>query len=197
VKAAWHLTPNMIRVTLTGARLRQIDPDCAGANFKIFLPETDQTESGFLRQLSDGPRPSVRTYTVRHASPEDQEIDVDFVDHGDAGPASAWARRAAKTGRGFCGFAGPGSVKVTSFHADAYLLAADMSALPVVAATLEAMPRDATGVACIEITSGADQQIIEAPSGIDLNWLVHAEPSKPSAAVPDLVRSSHWPAGRV
>ncbi|MEM9212421.1 MAG: siderophore-interacting protein, partial [Pseudomonadota bacterium] len=162
---AWHLTPNMIRVTLHGAFIYALEPGIEGAHCKLFLPERDQSVSAFEGQLADGPRPSVRTYTIRHIRPDLGEIDIDFVDHGDAGPASAWARR-AKPGH-IIGFSGPGPVKLTAFYANYYVLAADMSALPVVAATLEAMPKDAVGVAVFEITSEDDRQDIAAPSGIE------------------------------
>ena len=76
-------------------------------------------------------------------------------------PASAWARqgkaRQAKEGD-FCRFAGPDSVKIKEFYADYYLVVADMSALPVAAAMLEAMPAEAVGTAFLEITSLNDKQ---------------------------------------
>ena len=40
--------------------------------------------SDFSQQLDDGPRPIGRTYIVRHIRPETDEMDIDFVDHGDA-----------------------------------------------------------------------------------------------------------------
>lgn len=91
-------------------------------------------------------------------------MSIDFVAHGDNGPASRWASH-AKPG-GFLGFMGPSSPKSVSFEADWYLCVADPSAIPVVAAALEAMPRDAKGVATFEVTSPEDKQHIDAPVGI-------------------------------
>lgn len=195
VKAAWHLTPHMIRVTLHGDAITEMRPDCQGANCKIFLPAADQAKEAFASQLADGPRPTVRTYTVRHIRPELGEMDIDFVDHGDAGPASAWARIAAAGA--FCGFAGPGPVKVPEFYADRYLVAADMSALPVAAATLEAMPRDAQGDAYFEINHLDDTQSIDAPAGVRLHWLVQMDRTAPSTQLVDAVHKFDWPAGVV
>jgi len=195
VKAAWHLTPHMIRVTLTGDGIRTMQSGCEGANCKIFLPAAGQTQAAFEQQLIDGPRPAVRTYTVRYIRVNDGEMDIDFVDHGDAGPASAWAR-AAKVGS-FCGFAGPGPVKVTDFYADSYLVAADMSAIPVAAATLEAMPRDAKGDAFFEIVHADDVTDINAPAGVRLHWLVQPETSPPAVQLVDAVLNWHWPDGVV
>ncbi|MEM5475513.1 siderophore-interacting protein [Pacificibacter sp. AS14] len=89
-----------------------------------------------------------------------------------------------------------GTVKLQSFFADAYVLAADMSALAVVAATLEAMPRDAKGLAFIEITSPEDQQVIDAPVGVTIDWIIQPSPHQPSVqsvekikALPDFLGS--------
>lgn len=195
VKSVQHITPNMIRVTFGGPNLGSIPSGCEGANCKIFLPEENQTLAAFQDQLAGGPRPVVRTYTVRHIRPDVGEVDIDFVDHGDGGPASAWAIR-AKPGA-FCGFAGPGSVKLTSFVADWYLLAADLSALPVVAATLEAMPRDAKGVAFFEVIDASDRQAIDAPPGIVQHWLVHPDPSRASTQLADRIQEMEWPTGEI
>jgi len=110
VSATFQLTPHMIRVTLRGEEIKSIRSGCEGANCKLFLPQATQSLDDFANQLVEGPRPVVRTYTVRYIRPQIGEMDIDFVDHGDTGPASAWAR-AAKVGS-FCGFAGPGSIKV-------------------------------------------------------------------------------------
>ncbi|MGY9048432.1 hypothetical protein P775_23800 [Puniceibacterium antarcticum] len=195
VKSAGRITPNMIRVTLHSADLGDIVEGCEGANCKLMLPEQDQPLEDFSRQLTDGPRPTTRTYTVRHFRKEACEMDIDFVAHGDYGPASAWAAR-ARPGD-FCGFAGPGRVKVPSFYADWYLLAADMSAIPVVAATLEAMPQDARGVAIFEIPTAADRQTIVAPTGVRQHWIVTPETGQPSPLQERLIREIDWPDGRV
>ena len=97
----------------------------------------------------------------------------------------------------FLGFAGPSAPKVTHFEADWYLVAADPSAIPVAAAALEAMPRDAKGVAIFEVTSEEDRQTINIPEGIEVHWLVQPDPYKASTAQEDLIRSLDWPDGRV
>lgn len=195
VLATRYLTPNMIRITLTGPEIAMMDPKCYGANCKIFLPAEGQSRDTFEQQLRDGPRPVVRTYTVRQLRTDAQEMDIDFVYHGDEGPASAWAAR-AKIGD-FCGFGGPGPVKVTSFYADNYLIVADMSALPVAAATLEAMPDDATGLAIFEIMSEADRQDFRIPVGVKTHWIVNDDPHVPNAVIPQMIAALEWPAGTV
>jgi NADPH-dependent ferric siderophore reductase len=169
----------MIRVTFAADWITALDSDIAGAHFKLFIPQVAQADEAFLCQLADGPRPDVRTYTIRNIRTNVGEIDVDFVDHGDVGPASAWARRCVPGD--IAGFAGPGPIKLKEFFADTYIVAADMSALPVAAATLEAMPRDAKGLALLEITTPDDRQDINAPDGVDVQWLIHANPHTPAS----------------
>jgi NADPH-dependent ferric siderophore reductase len=193
VKDAFHLTPNMIRVTFQGPELAGIYAGCAGANCKIFLPEIDQSRDRFIAQFKNGPPPVKRTYTVRSYRPDTQEMDIDFVAHGDNGPASAWAAR-AKTGS-FLGFAGPSEVKIKEFYADGSLVAADMSALPVASAALEAMPRDANGVAIFEVEALEDTQKLDAPIGIDIHWLVQGNPNIASKRQEEFIRSMEWPDG--
>ncbi|MDB6177682.1 siderophore-interacting protein [Paracoccus sp. Z330] len=195
VTEARHITPNMIRVTFGGPELEGLPEGRESANCKLMLPEINEDRAAFLNRLSEGPAPIRRTYTVRHHWPDRQELVIDFVDHGDNGPASAWAR-AAKPGA-FLAFNGPGPVKVQHFEADFYVLAADMSALPMAAAVLEAMPRDAKGVAFFEITSPEDQQLIDAPAGVAINWLLHPQPHNSSGAMLHNITSMDWPEGRV
>lgn len=195
VLAARRVTPNMIRVTLTGPEMAAIPASTAGGHCKIMLPAEGQDAAGLARQMAEGPKPTTRTYTIRHARPEVCEIDIDFVAHGDNGPASAWAAR-AKPGD-FMGFAGPGAPKLTDHDADYYLIAADMSALPVAAAGLEQLPRDARGIAIFEVLSAADRQPIDAPAGIEQHWLIHDDPEVESTLATDMIEGLDLPEGRI
>lgn len=195
VKEAFRLTPNMIRVIFAGPELAGFPGGREGGNCKIMLPEAGETREKFARRLADGPAPVRRTYTVRRFVAETQELSIDFVAHGDDGPASRWAGH-AKPGD-FLGFAGPSTAKMTEFYADWYLVAADPSAIPVAAAALEAMPRDAKGVAVFEVTSPDDRQDIDAPAGVEMTWLHHPAPHEPSTAQIDFIRALHWPDGIV
>ncbi|MEM1377719.1 MAG: siderophore-interacting protein [Pseudomonadota bacterium] len=195
VSAARFVTPNMIRVTFKGPELEGINPDCAGGHCKLIFPKDGQRREDFAADLEGGVGLTRRTYTVRHHRPDLFEMDIDFVAHGDEGPASAWAHR-AKPGS-ICGFAGPSQPKITEYFADWYLVAADMSALPVAAATLEAMPRDAKGIALLEVTTEADIQEIDMPDGIEFHWLIQPDPHVRSSAQEDFIRGMDWPDGRV
>jgi NADPH-dependent ferric siderophore reductase len=195
VKKAWRLTPNMIRVIFAGPELDGFPEGREGGNCKLLIPDHDESKEHFAARLSEGQSLVKRTYTVRKFDAGTQELSIDFVAHGDEGPASRWASHA--TAGDFLGFAGPSTPKVAHFEADWYLVAADPSAIPVAAAALEAMPREAKGVAIFEITSEEDRQDIDMPKGIEVHWLLHADPHHASTAQETLIRSLDWPAGRV
>lgn len=195
VKHVHYLTPNMIRVTFSGPELKGIPKGREGGNCKLTIPNENQCYEDFVEDLKQGVKFPVRTYTVRAFREDDLELDIDFVAHGEEGPASRWAM-SAKAGD-FCGFMGPSPAKVSQFSGDWYLVAADMSALPIAAVTLESMPRDAKGVAILEITSENDQQAIDAPLGVELHWLVHSDPHTLSMAQESLIRQLEWPLGKV
>jgi len=195
VANAWRLTPNMIRVVFAGPELEGFPTGREGGNCKLMIPDIGETKERFAARLQNGPPPVRRTYTVRMFDADTQELTIDFVAHGDEGPASRWASD-AKPGD-FLGFAGPSAPKVTQFNADWYLVAADLSAIPVAAAALEAMPRDAKGVAIFEVTSPDDKQDIAIPAGIDVHWLIHPDPHLSSVAQEEVIRTLQWPDGRV
>jgi NADPH-dependent ferric siderophore reductase len=185
----------MIRVIFDGPALAGFPEECDGANCKLLLPEPGEDHEAFTTRLANGPTPVRRTYTIRKYDPDTAELTIDFVDHGDNGPASAWAN-AAQPGS-FLALAGPGKPKILSFEADWYLIAADLSALPVASVTLEALPRDAQGVAIFEVPSQADAQDIEAPAGIDIHWIIQTDSHTPSSAQEVFIRNLDWPKVRV
>lgn len=199
VKSAVYLSPHLIRVTFAGPELEGFPLGHEGANCKLVLPRDGETRADFDAWFApDGPDEkvhAVRTYTVRAFRPDSLELDIDFVAHGDQGPATRWAQNAAPGS--FLGFFGPSQPKMTEYYADWYLVAADLSAMPVAEASLEAMPADAKGVAIFEVPSKEDIREIKAPDGIELHWLIHKNTHVPSTAQAEFVRSMDWPPGTV
>ena len=202
VKHVKNLTPNMLRVTLHCPSLTYMYSSRQGAHCKLLIPQPEISEEAFRQiisvkpsELSADQRPIRRTYTVRHFRKKNMEMDIDFVNHGDEGPASSWARHAIPGS--FIGLLGPALPKIKEFYADWYLVAADMSALPLAAATIEAMPKDAKGVAIFEITTAADKQIFEAPESFEINWILHSNPHKPSINQLSFFKNLDWPKGIV
>ncbi|MCV0427770.1 MAG: siderophore-interacting protein [Roseibium sp.] len=194
-----YLSPNFIRVTFAGPELEGFPIGHEGANCKLVLPRDGESreefEACFAADAPEAKAHPVRTYTVRSFRPDILELDIDFVAHGDEGPATRWAQQATKDS--FLGFMGPSQPKLTEFYADWYLVAADLSAMPVAEATLEAMPDNASGLAVFEVPSKDDIRDIAAPEGVMVQWLVNENVHKPSTAQIDLVRSMEWPSGVV
>src|SRR5690606_21164117 len=85
--------------------------------------------------------PRLRTYTVRAWDPDALELTLDFVHHGDEGLAGPWAANARPGDELF--MLGPGGGYAPDPGADWHLLAGDESALPAIAASLEALPEGA------------------------------------------------------
>ena len=172
------ITPHMRRILLHGESLRDFP---------------DDQESGYVKLLlkNENPdKPLLRSYTIRAFDCERRELTLDFVDHGDTGPASAWASQAqpgdAATVRG------PGEKKLADPAADWFILAGDMSALPALAVNLEQLPRDARGYAVIEILSEEDKQEVAAPDGVEVHWLINPDNETENTLLADAVKSLDW-----
>jgi NADPH-dependent ferric siderophore reductase len=135
---------------------------------KVFLPDPATGELHAPALAADGglQRPTgvvsiSRDLTVRAARVVDgaAEVDVDWVLHGDQGPASAWAARAAEGDEvvlaGPSGSAGPpeGIGRLT--------LVGDETGLPALARWAEAVGPDVPVTAIVEIGDDVDEAHVE------------------------------------
>ncbi|WP_136068633.1 siderophore-interacting protein [Modicisalibacter radicis] len=174
------VTPHMLRITLGGEGMADFPADQESAYIKLVFPRGEEE------------RPLMRTYTVRHQRPD--EIDVDFVIHESAGPASRWALAAEPGERILIG--GPGPRKLIHDEADWFLLIGDMTALPAISVNLAMLPADAQGHALIEVLDEADIQPLEHPAGLNLHWLVNPTPDPEGDALLERLRGLSMPAGQ-
>ena len=181
VVAKEQLTPHMLRIVLGGEALREFPPGQESGYVKLLLEE-------------DG-KPLMRSYTIRAFDQSRCALTLDFVDHGDTGPASRWAR-SARLGDALT-IRGPGERKLADSAADWFLFAADMSALPALAVNLKQLARDAQGYAFMEVLGEADRQPLDAPPGIEVQWLVNPRPESNRSVLSDAVRAAPWLPGRV
>ncbi|HEX4246589.1 MAG TPA: siderophore-interacting protein [Pseudonocardia sp.] len=139
-----RVTPRMARVTLGGDELAGFPGDGPDQRIKLFFPMPGQDRPAMPRASSGGPvwppgqpRPVIRTYTVRRFDAAAGELDVDFVLHGEHGPAAAWAAAAAPGD--WVGVSDPGGRYQPDPAALAHLVIGDESALPAIATVLEAL----------------------------------------------------------
>lgn len=184
-----RLAPHFTSVTFAGDDLRDFGTAGLDQRVKVVLPLPEIGFAAFpegddwygaWRELPAELRNPFRTYTVRAVRPESREVDIVFVAHGDAGPASAWAETAAlgdeivligpdelSPGRTVGIDWRPGEV-------DTLLLAGDETAAPAIASILESLPADASGVALIEVPADGDRLDVRAPAGVEVRWLPRA-----------------------
>jgi NADPH-dependent ferric siderophore reductase len=181
-----RMTPHFTRVTFTGDELAEFGTAGLDQRVKVVLPLADAGFAHFpadddwykaWRELPAERRNPFRTYTIRAVRPEALEVDIDFVGHGDGGPASAWAS-AASPGDGIV-LIGPDELSEGRTigidwrpgDVETVLLAGDETAAPAICSILESLPADARGAALIEIPAPADELVVTAPQGVEVRWL--------------------------
>lgn len=193
LKEKQYITPHYIRATFTTDDIALFSETTIGVNNKIFIPpagvkevyfpEFDLTTGKWL--LPDAEVcPKIRTYTHRGINLEKKEMIIDFVAHGENGPASAWITNAK-----------PGDeIGVTMWTAktdlypaaDWYLLAGDATAIPVLSVILETLPETATGIALIEVNGKEDEQDIFTKANIEIKWIHTPHPEQGSQLAKEL-----------
>lgn len=178
-----YITPHYIRVFLTGKDIPLIANTTIGVNNKILIPPRGVSKIHFpefdydkmlWKPQPEEIRPSIRTYTHRGIDLENNEIWIDFVAHGDEGPASAWALE-AKKGDLLGVLMKDGKTELYG-KAENYLLVADATGIPVLAAILEDLPETAKGTCIIEVHGEEDQQDLQTLANIDFIWLHNEHP---------------------
>lgn len=151
-----NITPHYIRIRLKSSENIKFGACTLGANNKIFLLDEDQNEV-------------MRTYTHRGYDPSEQIITIDFVDHGDEGLASSWARKAKEGDPLKVAM----KIKETQHYpsADWYLFGGDATAIPVICCLLESLPTTAKGVCLMEVGSEEDIHPELQHEGFEVKWI--------------------------
>ncbi|MDP9867801.1 MULTISPECIES: siderophore-interacting protein [Streptosporangium] len=182
-----RLSPSFLRVTFAGEELSAFADNGFDQRIKLILPLPD----GGFTPLGDGAdwyqrwralppelRNPIRTYTVRAVRPRRCELDVDFVLHGDAGPASRWATHAAPGHRAVvvgpnAACPGPtgGQEWAPPAGATRLLLAGDETAAPAIAAIAESLSGDVRATVLLEVPERADALPLDVRPGVEVTWL--------------------------
>jgi NADPH-dependent ferric siderophore reductase len=150
VTAVEQLTPRMRRVTVRSEAM-------VGVSIR-----PAQAVELWLRDATG--RRVKRRYTIRHARPDAGELDLDVLLHG-AGPGSGWGQ-AARPGDAV-EFQGPRG-KLELRPAPWHLLVGDESALPAIAAIVEALPDGEQALAYLEVRDADDELAIPKA---DVHWV--------------------------
>ncbi|MFM9967634.1 MAG: siderophore-interacting protein [Burkholderiales bacterium] len=200
VKNAVLITPQMRRITVSGAALAGFSTQGVAGHVRVLLPAPGQEAPVPPEWGPEGPvyqegvpRPTSRAYTPRRWSEAEQELDIDFVLHGDNGPASAWAARAK-----------PGDKLVVVAPRRAYqpdptaawhLIAGDESALPAIATILEVLPATTWAIVYIEIDNPKEEQPLRSAARLQIHW-VHRRGAVPGVKLEAAVRQVSFPMGK-
>ncbi|EQA5671783.1 siderophore-interacting protein [Cronobacter malonaticus] len=187
------VTPSLLRCVFTGPDVAHMKHEAPDQRIKLMfarpdgntarLPVSDSWYQDYLA-LPRERRPFMRTYTLRALRREACELDVEFVLHGDSGPASRWAMHArpgdtlqivAPDG------AFPGDSGGYEWSADEALrqalLVADETALPAALGILEQLARQPAPPrvqAFLEVPLAQDIQPLRY-SFADIHWLARDE----------------------
>ncbi|ALG13952.1 siderophore-interacting protein [Kibdelosporangium phytohabitans] len=162
-----RITPRMARITVGGPQIDDFVGSGTDENVMLYLyePGADLPEPLTLesaRVAMSRVRPYMRTYTISRHDPAANEIDFDFVLHGDHGPASKWASNAAIGDEVI--FVGPSPAYQPDLTAAWHLLIGDETALPAIGSITRALP-GATIRAFVEVEDVAEQQ------DLDVTWV--------------------------
>ena len=194
--AVRRVTPRVVRVTFACAGLAELEP-WPDQQLKLLFPPPGRP----VRLPSDGgdvmrwyqaylaipseERPVMRSYTVR--SRDRDTIDVDFVLHpGPAGPATAWASRAAVGD--VLGRYGPDpAYRRPLSTADTLLCAGDETAIPALSTILSEVDK---AVVFVEVADAAEEQ----PLPGEVHWL-HRNGAEHGSRLLEAVRRAALPQG--
>lgn len=210
-----RLSPHMMRLTLVGAPVCEMATWAPDQRVKLFFPAADGSQSTlaqdegwyarFKSMLVDR-RPAMRTYTIRHLRVEQGEVDIDFVLHGETGPASRWALRAqpgdsmqilapdkhfsAQQAGGF-EWKPPRALKQLLLVADSTALPAAMGILDEMAVLAEPPQTQAF----FEVDSAQDMLAVPDWPGLSVQWLIRDEANAEvaGALMVDAVRQATLP----
>ena len=188
------LTHCLSRLTFTGPQVGRMATHAPDQRVKLLFPDAKGRPSALphrpdwlaiRRALPLADRPPMRTYTIRHLRADAGEVDIDFVLHGDEGPASRWALHAqagdtiqiVAPDRAFAGQVGGYEWKPAP-RTKHVLLIGDETALPAIAGILDrlaAFPAPPAVQAFIEIPGAGD--ILELPRwpSLEVEWMPRAD----------------------
>ncbi len=199
VVATRRITPNMARITFGGNDLADYASVELDQQVKLYIPRSGQSrpvlpspDTDFMSwyqaysAIPEPERPWMRSYTIRAHHPESATVDIDFVLHDHAGPATRWAETAqpgavlSMFGPSVT-FARPISLDTSIAQTDWLLLAGDATALPAISSILEGVSSGTSAMVYIEVVNEAEHQAL--PGNATVHWLDRDNSTAPSGAL--------------
>lgn len=188
------ISPSLVRLVFTGAQVDQMRTVAPDQRIKLLFPSPDGQPAQLpherhwhqlLKALEPAQKPAMRTYTIRALRSAVREVDVEFVLHGDNGPASHWATHARPGDRlqmvapcrdhdddpGGYEWQPPTGIRQV-------VLIGDETALPAIAGILEELDRVSTAAhvqAFIEVPQRNDKQALNLSDRLQVTWLARDE----------------------
>ncbi|GAB2599157.1 siderophore-interacting protein [Streptomyces capparidis] len=214
VVATEQVTPGMRRITFGGDSLADFTSLAPDQQVKLFFardggvpavpepPADGDTVRWYQSYLAipEPVRPWMRAYSVRRHLADRQRIEIDFALHGEGGgkgPATRWAA-AARPGD-VIGLVGPAPSHLRTPREGAWrLLVGDETALPAMAALVEALAPGERALVYAEVADAAEEQRWDGAGDVEVHWLHRgATPAGRSTALIDAVRGARFPDGPV
>ncbi len=174
-----RVTPQLLRIVAAGELEDWSVSGAPGGHFKVFIPQPGTEDY------------AMRTYTVRNYDREAGRLTVDFAVHAE-GPATAWAVNAVPgdefqiSGAARSGYAPSEGASWTVF-------VADQSALPAVAAIVEALPAGYRAKLLIEIPTADERLELSSSADLEVDWIV--EQGEPCERLVEAALALELPAG--
>lgn len=180
------LSRNFVRLTFAGPDLTEFADTCLDQRIKLVLGTDAQLDEAaaapswldWWRDQPNDERPTMRTYTARFVRREEAQVDVDFVTHGTAGPASRFALEAPVGARAILvgAYADHPEADTQGLAwrragASTVLLAGDETAQPAIANILRSLPAHVTGAAFLEVPHPDDAVPLETAAEVAVTYL--------------------------
>jgi NADPH-dependent ferric siderophore reductase len=180
VHSSEQISPHLQRIYFSSDDFSDFPLNQNGAHIKLFFPEQPELKPQLPTRNTqgkvvwpEGKKPVTRTYTIRQFLEPQQLLIVDFVRHEEFGIAANWAIQ-AQPGH-VLGLAGPGGPKRFNPHANYWIFIGDLSALPMISASLEQLPEHAHGQIWIEIENKTEQIEFIYPPSMQLHWIIQEQ----------------------
>jgi len=210
-----RLGPSLVRVSFAGEDLQHFFSHGCDQSLSLFIPAAGRTEPGVPVELGDGwwqawrelpdhMRAVMRSYTLRSLRRDPDEIDIDFVLHEPAGPASAWAARARAGDK--VQLLGPAVADNRAIRfrppedTDLVVIWGDETAVPAASAIVESLPAGTRARVWLEVPHAGDIQDLVTDADAEITWLVGDSREKAldvirDAQLPSAERPYVWIAG--